>query len=87
MVASLVKNASYYALRRGPSAASAAWWATVSRRRDAPAAILALIAGRERVEVSHAETIESLAWAERVDGWHASGDAPLLVYPHDPRHL
>ena len=73
--------ASYYALRRCPGNASEAWWVNVSARRDAPPAIQALLGGRARVELSHAETIESLTWAEQV-----SAEAPpLAVYPHDPR--
>ena len=54
---------------------------TVSARRDAPSPILALVSGRERIEVSHAETVESLAWAEQIDGWEPA----LRVHPHDPR--
>ena len=73
--------ASYYALRRCSGAASDAWWLTVSARRDAPSPILALVSGRERIEVSHAETVESLAWAEQIDGWEPA----LRVHPHDPR--
>jgi len=81
----MLEQASYYALRRCPGAAADAWWVTASQRRDTPRAILALLAGRERVELSSAETIESLAWAERVDGWPESGEPPLRAYPHDPR--
>ncbi len=73
--------ASYYALRRCPGDASDAWWINVSARRDAPPAIQALRAGRARVELSSAETIESLTWAEQV----AAGAPPLAVYPYDPR--
>ena len=73
--------ASYYALRRCPGDASDEWWVNVSTRRDAPPAIQALLAGRARVELSHAETIESLTWAEQL----SAGEPPLAVYPHDLR--
>jgi hypothetical protein len=81
----MVEHTSYYALRRCPGAAADAWWVIASQRRDMPAAIQALLTGRGRVEVSYEETVESLAWAERIDGWTESGDPPLRVHPHDPR--
>jgi hypothetical protein len=73
--------ASYYALRRCPGDASDEWWVNVSARRDAPRAIQALLAGRARVELSSAETIESLTWADQF----SADEPPLAVYPHDPR--
>jgi hypothetical protein len=81
----LVKNASYYALRRRPGASSDAWWVNASRRPDAPPAMLALIAGRVRIELSYEETVEAIAWAERIGGWPTTGASPLIVYPRDPR--
>ena len=77
----MVEHTSYYALRRCPGAAAEAWWVTASQRRDTPRAIQVLLAGRARVELSHAETIESRTWAEQV----SAVAPPLAVYPHDPR--
>ncbi len=79
------EDASYYALRRCSGAAADAWWVSASRRRDAPPAMLALLAGRTRVEAGPDEAVESLAWAERIGGWTPDGARPLAVYPHDPR--
>jgi hypothetical protein len=81
----MVENTSYYALRRCSGAAADAWWVNASRLRDAPPAIAALMSGRARVEVNRDETVEALAWAERVDGLPHGGEPPLRVYPHDPR--
>jgi hypothetical protein len=76
----MVENASYYALRRCPGEAADAWWVNVSRHRDAPPGIAALLSGRARVELSRDETVEALAWAKRVDGWSA-GEPPLVAHP------
>ena len=81
----LVENGSYYALRRCPGASSDAWWANASRRTDAPPAMLALMAGRRRIEISYEDTVEALEWAERIDGWPTTGTPPLTIYPRDPR--
>jgi hypothetical protein len=82
----MVENASYYALRRCPGAAADAWWVNASlQSRGAPRAIAVLLSGRERVELNRDETVEALAWAERIDGFQHLGEPPLRVYPHDPR--
>ena len=82
---SLVKNASYYALRRCRGASSDAWWVKRRDAPDAPPAVLALIAGRVRIELSYEETVEAIEWAERIGGWPTTGPSPLSVYPRDPR--
>jgi hypothetical protein len=79
----MVEHAYYYALRRCPGAAADAWWVNASQQRDMPPAIQALLRGRGRVEVSHDETVETLTWAERIDGWEPA----LRVHPHDPRRV
>ena len=84
-MASSVERASYYALRRCAGTNADAWWFNASRHRDMPSAIVALMGGRGRVEVSAEETIEALAWAERVDGWQKTEDPPFVVHPRDPR--
>ena len=78
-------KASYYALRRCPGAAADAWWVNASRRADAPPAMLALMAGRLRIELGYEETVEAIEWAERVGGWPTTGTSPITVYPRDPR--
>ena len=82
----MVEHTSYYALRRRSGTAADAWWVSASlHQQDAPRGIAALIAGRARVELTLDETVEALAWAERVDGFPHGGESPLRVYPHDPR--
>jgi hypothetical protein len=79
------ESASYFALRRVPAAAAHAWWSAARRRPDAPPAVSALMAGRERVELSRAEAVDALTWAEAVGGWPDTRPSPLTVSPRDPR--
>jgi hypothetical protein len=77
-------SASYHALRVTPGASAGAWWHAVSARSDAPLALAALLAGRTRVELSHDEAVQVLAWAASVDGWEGSELKPLTLFPdHD----
>jgi hypothetical protein len=73
---------SYVALRVRESVAAEAFWAAVRKRRDAPPAVGALLAGRSRVEVTRWEADEALAWAGSVDGWHGVELKPLFVVSH-----
>ena len=73
--------ASYCALRVAPGASADAWWSAASARHDAPPAIAALLAGRTRVELSHDEAMQALAWASTVDGWDGSELGSLVLYP------
>ena len=73
--------ASYFALRVAPEASADAWWSAVGARRDAPLVIAALLAGRTRVELSHDEAVQALAWAASVDGWERSELRPLMLCP------
>jgi hypothetical protein len=76
---------SYYALRRCPAAEAPAWWASARRRPDAPPAIVALLSGRRRVELSGDEASAALTWAETIDGWPTAGLRPVMAHPRDPR--
>jgi hypothetical protein len=53
--------------------------------RSAPAAtrraIAALLAGRARVELSHDEAEQALAWAASVDGWDGADRKPVMQFP------
>jgi hypothetical protein len=73
---------SYVALRVRESAAAETFWAAVRKRRDAPPAVGALLAGRSRIEVTRWEADEALAWAGSVDGWNGAELKPLFVHPH-----
>jgi hypothetical protein len=74
-------STSYYALRVARGARAGAWWNAVSVRRDAPRASAALLAGRARVELSHDEAQQALAWAASVDGWDGSERKPVMLFP------
>ena len=76
---------SYYALRLERGTATDAWLTAARRRRDAPRAVVALLAGRTRVEVEREAASEALTWAGSVDGWADADPKPLTVHPHDPR--
>jgi hypothetical protein len=71
---------SYVALRVCPRAPAAEWWEAARRRRDAPAPIAALLAGRRRVEVTPDEAAHALEWAGAVAGWPTAGPKPLVLY-------
>lgn len=71
----------YYALRVCPKATADAWWSAVRGRRDVPPAIVALLHGRTRVELTRAEAGAAMAWAGRLDGWAEAQPKPLHVYP------
>ena len=71
---------SYFALRARPSATADDWWAAVRLRRDRPHAVGALLAGRDRVEVTEIEGEQALAWAGGVDGWGSASPKPVFLY-------
>jgi hypothetical protein len=73
-------SSSYLALRVCPRVTAEAWWAAARKRRDAPPAVGALIAGRTRVEVTEAEAAQALAWAGGIDGWGELHPKPLFVH-------
>jgi hypothetical protein len=66
-------------LRLDPGAGE---WLAAARIRaaDAPASVRALLAGRTRVELGHAEAELALLWASRVPGWDVNGRPPLFLY-------
>ncbi len=74
---------SYHALRISRDA-SVEWCEhALKRRGSAPAAILALLGGRTRVELTAEEAADAIEWATRVQGWNDDGPPPLIV--HAPR--
>jgi hypothetical protein len=73
----------YLALRRSSRNSAPAWWAAARRQRDRPAAVGALIAGRDRVEVSPDEAASVLAWAGALAGWAAADPKPLFLHEPD----
>jgi hypothetical protein len=75
---------SYYALRVAQRADGNAWWSEARGRRDAPRAIVALLAGRTRVELDEREADYALAWARSLDGWPGEQPEPLFVYTSEP---
>ena len=85
MVAALSETSSeyhaFYALRVCPQATADAWWNAVRGRRDVPPGIMALVRGRTRVELTHDEVGEAMAWAGRQEGWADAEPKPLYVYP------
>ncbi|MDA0167879.1 hypothetical protein OJ998_02175 [Solirubrobacter taibaiensis] len=72
---------SCYALRRQEHASADAWWREASKRRDLPAALVPLAAGRGRVELDRQEAADALDWAESV----SEDGRPIVAYPDDPR--
>jgi hypothetical protein len=68
---------SYVALRVRESET---FWAAVRKRRDAPPAVGALLAGRSRIEVTRWEADQALAWASSIEGWNEL--KPLFVVTH-----
>jgi hypothetical protein len=75
-------HVTYAALRVHGHASGHAWWTAASQRRDVPAAIAPLLAGRMRVEVTRDEAVRALAWAAGVAGWAAAEPKPVFV--HEP---
>jgi hypothetical protein len=74
---------SYCVLRVCPRAAADAFWSALRAEREIPDAIAVLLAGRIRVEITHQEAAEALAWAARISGWDSADPKPLFIY--DPR--
>jgi hypothetical protein len=72
----------YSVLRVDPRATAPLWWSAASQRRDAPAAITALLGGRTRVEVTREEAVQALAWAAAIGGWPPADPKPVFV--HEP---
>ena len=75
----------YYALRVCARTHGTTWWEAAHRAADtAPLTIRSILAGRSRVEVTADEAREALEWARTLDGWYATPDPPLWVYPVEP---
>lgn len=70
-------------LRVCPRASAAGWWSAARLRRDAPPAIGALLAGRQRVELTPGEAAQAIIWARSVEGWAAAEPKPLFIYQPD----
>jgi hypothetical protein len=75
--------APYVALRRSSLELTPAWWAAADRQRDRPAAVTALIAGRDRIEVSPEEAASVLAWAGALAGLATADPKPLFLHEPD----
>ena len=75
--------APYLALRTSSAESAQAWWEAAHRQRERPAAVTALIAGRNRVEVSPDEAASVLAWAGALAGWAAADPKPLFLHEPD----
>ena len=73
-------NGSYVALRVVNRAGSRAWWASARTTNHKPAAMVALLNGRDRVEVTAADAAATLAWASRVAGWPEAEAKPIIVH-------
>ena len=80
MLTQMRQPPSYFALRTQTSATSSDWWAAARRSPDRPPAMTALLAGRDRVEVTEVEAEQALAWAGKVDGWGSASPKPFFVY-------
>ncbi len=78
-------SGSYVALRVHRSEGAEGWWAAARSRRDVPRAVVPLLAGRSRVEVSLAEAEAVLAWAGGVDGWNDATPKPLIAHDSNAR--
>jgi hypothetical protein len=81
-----VQEQAFWALRVRPSASASDWWSAASRRRDAPAAIGALLRGRSRIELSEADAVAALAWAGDLEGWAAAEPKPVFIHQPDHEH-
>jgi hypothetical protein len=80
----LVGSPSYFALRTQASPSGDDWWAAARRRHDRPPAVGAMLAGRDRVEVTELEAQQALDWAGGVDGWGSASPKPFFMYSGDP---
>jgi hypothetical protein len=84
-VATESQRPSYYAIRVCPLAEAPEWWLCArAAAARAPFAIRAILAGRMRVEVSAAEAIAILSWAQGLQGWDPDELTPVWVYPIAP---
>jgi hypothetical protein len=79
-----VVETSYVALRAVRDARTEPWWSAADDRDSAPPPVLALLAGRSRVELSGAEAEAALAWAATVDGWAGLDPKPLVLHRSIP---
>ncbi len=75
-----VAPSSYCVLRVCPRAPAETFWSALRERDDAPPAIVALLAGRSRVEVSRSEAVAALDWVAGVKEWASVEPKPLFVY-------
>ena len=73
----------YLALRRSSDESAPVWWEAARQQHDRPAAVGALIAGRDRVEVTPDEAASVLAWAGALAGWAAADPKPLFLHEPD----
>jgi hypothetical protein len=71
---------SYVAVRVVSRATPAAWWDSARTTSDKPAAIVALLNGRNRVEVSPGDAAATIAWAGRLVGWTEADPKPIAVH-------
>jgi hypothetical protein len=82
-----VIETSYVALRAVRDPRTEAWWSAADRSEPVPPPVLALLAGRSRVELSAGEADAALAWAATVDGWAALNPKPLVLHRAIPGSL
>jgi hypothetical protein len=74
------ENDSYVALRVVSRSTSSAWWASARSTNHKPPAIVAMLNGRDRIEVSAGDAAATLAWASRVAGWPEAEAKPIIVH-------
>jgi hypothetical protein len=72
--------AAYCVLRARPRHWAEPFWEAAQQHPDAPSAIRAVLAGRNRVELTRAEATEALDWASTIDGWADAEPKPLFLY-------
>ena len=72
--------ATYCVLRARPRDWTGPFWEAAEHREDAPDAIRAFLAGRNRVELSRGAATDALDWAAAVDGWADAEPKPLFLY-------
>jgi hypothetical protein len=82
-----VVEISYVALRAVRDARTEAWWSAADTSDSAPPPVLALLAGRSRVELSAPEAEAALAWAATVDSWAGLDPKPLVLHRAIPGSL
>jgi hypothetical protein len=72
---------SYHALRISAGTSAIEWLRQARTRQEkTPLAILALLAGRTRVEVTADEAAEAIEWAACLPGWNPNHPPPLTVH-------